>query len=88
MSDSENTPEEIEPALDVEAAPAVLTMPLESPITETLDTWPLAGDHTLRWGRDADGAMWVAVENGAGACRSYLPYLEYLEMEQMRKRIR
>lgn len=52
-----------------------------SPIIETLDTWPLANAHKLRWGSDLDGQLWVAVENREGECESVLPYRDYLDME-------
>ena len=57
---------------------------VKSPIKKTLDKWPLAGTYTLRWGKDSEGAMWVAVENRTGDCQYALPYQEYLDMEEFR----
>ena len=50
-----------------------------SPITTTLDRWPLTGVFSLTWGCDALGELWVAVENSKGECRAFLPYEDYLE---------
>jgi hypothetical protein len=57
---------------------------VDSPITTTYETWPLAGAYHLRWGRDGEGEMWVAVENENGACKAVLPYTTYLQMEAFR----
>ncbi len=56
----------------------------ESPISKTLDVWPLVGAYSLRWGCDETGEMWVAVEDGDGECRSAVTYKEYLGMEAER----
>jgi hypothetical protein len=56
----------------------------ESPISKTLDVWPLAGAYSLRWGCDETGEMWVAVEDGDGECKSAITYREYLGMEAER----
>ena len=56
----------------------------ESPIIETLDTWPLAGAYHMRWGRDGEGDLWVAVESADGRCEAILPYQTYLDMEESR----
>lgn len=58
--------------------------PVESPIRETYEKWPLAANHSLRWGRDAEGEMWVAVEDKEGVCEAVLPYQAYLDMEKGR----
>jgi hypothetical protein len=58
---------------------------LASPITETLETWPLAGTYQMRWGRDDAGELWVAVVNRDGTCEAALPYRTYLDMEQSRE---
>jgi hypothetical protein len=55
-----------------------------SPITQTLETWPLAGEYRMRWGRDPEGGMWVAVESADGKCEGVLPYQTYLDMERSR----
>ena len=52
-----------------------------NPIVETLEYWPLAGSFRMRWGQDASGEMWVAVENARGDCQFLLPYQDYLDME-------
>ncbi len=52
---------------------------LDSPITLTLQTWPLAGRFHLAWGSDESGQLWVAVRNAEGECRGVLPYKDYLE---------
>ena len=58
-----------------------------SPIIETLETWPLAGAYRLRWGQDAGGDLWVAVENGQGDCESVVPYQAYLDMENSERAV-
>ena len=58
---------------------------IESPISESLDVWPLAGQYHLRWGKDQDGVMWVAVENQDNDCRFYQKYDEYLDSVKRKK---
>lgn len=53
---------------------------IDSPIRETLDTWPLAGVHQMRWGGGHEGNLWVTVEGREGRCEAALPYHTYLEM--------
>jgi hypothetical protein len=57
---------------------------VDSPITQTLQTWPLAGEYHMRWGRDEEGEMWVVVESPEGQCKAALPYQTYLDLEESR----
>ena len=53
----------------------------DSPITDTIETWPLAGTYQMKWGRDGGGQLWVSVENHRDECEAFLPYQDYLDME-------